>query len=304
MQKYIFSFFFFFLVATCGEAFEGVKTIAFAQDDMANDFRKAQVHEARDEVQKHSNLRFVSSDGKGKSSMLVYQINKFIEEKVDALIVGTNDADVVVPIISKALEQGIAVVILDRGVNTENYTTFINSDNKEIGALGAEHIAKMLNYKGDVLIFEGLQNADVTQLRTIGFMEEISRYKEVKVIKRTGNYLRKDAILEMEKLLQEGIHIDAIFSQSDSMLSGVRLVLKKHKIEESSIVMVGCDYTDEAKQAIQNNTQDASIKFPLGGKEAVQTALKIFSNESVQKHISIPVLLVTKENVAKIKPIF
>lgn len=303
MNRYV-VFLTLFLISAFLEAYEGVKTIAFAQDNMANDFRKAQVYEARDKAEEYPNLHFVYSDAKGKTSLLIYQIDKFIQEKVDLLIVGTNDADAVVPIISKAYEKGIPVIILDRGVNTQNYTTFINSDNIEIGALGARHIAKKLDYKGNVLLFEGLQNADVTQLRSKGFMDEISQHQAIKVIKRTGNYLRKDAIFEMEKLVKEGIKIDAIFSQSDSMLSGVRLVLQKHGIKESSIVMVGCDYTSEAKKAIENSTQNSSIKFPLGGKEAVETAVKIFSKESVSKHISISVALITKENVLNIEPIF
>ncbi|MBA3025235.1 MAG: substrate-binding domain-containing protein [Sulfurimonas sp.] len=303
MDKHVVFLILFFISAFL-EAYEGVKTIAFAQDNMANDFRKAQVYETRDEIKKYSNLHFVYSDAKGKTATLIYQIDKFIKEKVDLLIVGTNDADAVVPVISKAYENGIPVIILDRGINTQNYTTFINSDNIEIGTLAAKHIGKKLSYKGSVLLFEGLQNADVTQLRTKGFMDEISQYKDIQVIKRTGNYLRKDAISEMEKLVKEGIRTDAIFSQSDSMLSGVRLVLQKYGIKESSIVMVGCDYTGEAKIAIDNATQDSSIKFPLGGKEAVQTAVKILSKESVPKHISIPVALVTKENLHKVEPIF
>lgn len=304
MYRLFFIFLVLFFTSTFLEAFNGVKTIAFAQDNMANDFRKAQVYEARDEVRKYPNLSFVYSDAKGKTSTLIYQIDKFIEAKVDLLIIGTNDADVVVAVISKAYKSGLPVIIVDRGVNTQNYTTFINSDNIEIGTLGAQHIAKKLAYKGSVLLFEGLQSADVTQLRTKGFMDEISQYKDIKVIKRTGNYLRKDAIFEMEKLLKDGIKVDAIFSQSDSMLSGVRLVLEKNNVADSSIIMVGCDYTSEAKKAIENSTQDSSIKFPLGGKEAVQSAVKIFSKESVPKHISIPVALVTKENVQKIEPIF
>jgi ribose transport system substrate-binding protein len=304
VHKVVFLFLTLFFIPIFLEAFEGTKTIAFAQDNMANDFRKAQVYEARDEAKKHPQLNFVYSDAKGKTSTLIYQIDRFIEAKVDLLIVGTNDADAIVGVLNKADKNGLPVIVLDRGVNTQNYTTFINSDNKEIGALGAKHIAKKLGYKGDVLLFEGLQNADVTQLRSKGFLEEISQYAEIKVIKRTGNYLRKDAIFEMQKLLHEGLHVDAIFSQSDSMLSGVRLVLEKNSIEPSSIVMVGCDYTSEAKKAIENSTQEASIKFPLGGKEAVQTAVKIFSKESVPKHISIPVVLVTKENIEQIEPIF
>ena len=280
------------------------KTIAFAQDTMANDFRKEQVYEGSDTVAKHEGLRFVYSDGEGHIALMIRQIETFISQKVDLLIIGTSDYNAIVPVVSKAYQSGIPVIILDRGIAGTNYTTFINSDNIKIGELAAAYIAKRLEGKGRVLIFEGLANADVTQLRTKGFLEEISKNKEIEVIKRTGNYLRRDAIIEMEKLVESGIHIDAIFSESDSMLSGERSVMKHHGIDPASIIMVGYNYTSEAHDAIKKGEQTASILFPLGGKESVLAALKILNNEEVPKHIVIPVKLVTQENVDEVTPVF
>ena len=280
------------------------RTIAFAQDTMANDYRREQVFEAKKEAEKNKNINFTYSDANGQTSMLIRQIEKFIKDKVDVIIIGTNDEEAVVPVISKAMSQGIAVIILDRGVKTENYSTFINSDNVNIGKIGAEYIAKRLNGKGKVLLFEGLQKADVTHLRTKGFMDEISKYKEIEVIKRTGNYLRKDAIKETEELVKNNISVDAIFSESDSMLSGVRSTYEKYGLDSSKVIMVGCDYTSEAKEAIIKGTQTGSILFPLGGVDSIQTAIKIINKEKVDKHIIIPVKLVTKENVEIIKPVF
>jgi ribose transport system substrate-binding protein len=282
----------------------GNKVIAFAQDTMANDFRKAQVNEVKEEVEKHPQLSFVYSDAQGQTSLLIRQIEQFIEQKVDLLVIGTNDENAVVPAVAKAYQSGIPVIVLDRGISGNQYTTFINSDNIKIGAIGAEYIAKRLNGKGLVLLFEGLQKADVTQLRSKGFMDEIGKHKGIKVIKRTGNYLRKDALVEMEKLVADGIRVDAIFSESDSMLSGVRMVLNKRQIDPRSIIMVGCDYTSEAQAAIRDGSQTGSVLFPLGGSKSVEIALKIFAKESVPKHIFIPVKLVTHENMDQVKPIF
>ncbi|MCI5163535.1 MAG: sugar ABC transporter substrate-binding protein, partial [Candidatus Electrothrix sp. AX5] len=152
--------------------------------------------------------------------------------------------------------------------------------------------------------FEGLKKTDVTQLRNKGFLDAMSSHKGIKVIRRIGNYLRKDAILEMEKLIEEGIHIDAIFSESDSMLSGVRSVLHRHGLDPKKILMIGCDYTSEAREAIRQGTQTGSILFPLGGRQAVQTALEILKGEKVPKHISLPIKLVTHKNIDEIPPIF
>jgi ribose transport system substrate-binding protein len=278
--------------------------IAFAQDDLQNDFRKAQVHEVRDEAAKYPDLSFTYSDAGGQTALLINQIEQFIAQKVSVLVVGTNDENAVVPVISKAQKAGVPVIILDRGITGKDYTTFINSDNIKIGALGATYIGGKLKGKGTVLLFEGLLNADVTQLRSKGFLDEIAKHPGIKVIKRTGNYLRKDALTEMEKLVAAGIHVDAIFSESDSMLSGVRVVLDKHKIDPHSIIMIGCDYTSEAREAIRKGTQTGSVLFPLGGTQSVEVAREIIAGKAVPKHISIPVKLITKENVEQVTPIF
>lgn len=278
--------------------------IAFAQDTMQNDFRKAQVAETRNEAAKYPDIKFVHSDAQGQTSLLINQIEQFISQKVNVLILGTNDEQAVVPVVSKAEKAGVRVIVLDRGIAGKDYTTFINSDNVKIGALGASYIGEKLKGKGTVLLFEGLQKADVTQLRSKGFLDEIAKHPGIKVIKRTGNYLRKDAVTEMEKLVSEGIHVDAIFSESDSMLSGVRMVLDKRKIDARSIIMIGCDYTSEARDAILKGTQTGSVLFPLGGKRSIEVARDILAGKSVAKHISIPVKLVTRENVDQVTPIF
>ena len=283
---------------------QNLKVIAFAQDTMANDFRKAQVFEVRDALASNPNIKFIYADAKGQTSLMIRQIEKFIATKVDLIIVGTNDANAVVPVVSKAYKAGIPVIILDRGINSKEYTSFINSDNIKIGKIGAEFIAKQLAGKGKVLLFEGIQTADVTHMRSKGFLDELSKYKNIEVIKRTGNYLRRDTIIEMEKLVEHGIEFDAVFAHSDSMISGVRTVLLRNKMELDSIITVGCDYTSEAQQAIRDGMQTGSVKFPLGGKQAAEIALKIFAGEPIPYHVSIPVKLVTKENVDEVEPIF
>jgi ribose transport system substrate-binding protein len=280
------------------------RLIAFAQDTLKNDFRKAQVFEVRDEVTRHPSLIFEYSDAQGQTSLLIHQIEQFIAKKVDVLVIGTNDEQAVVPVVSKAFKAGMPVIILDRGIKGKDYTTFINSDNVKIGALGAEYIAAKLKGKGLVLLFEGLQTADVTQLRSQGFLTEMGKHPGIKVIKRTGNYLRKDALVEMEKLLAEGIRVDAIFAESDSMLSGARVAMSSHKIDPRSLITVGCDYTSEARDAIREGTQTASVLFPLGGKKTVEVALKLLAKESVPKHVVNPVRLVTRESVDQVPPIF
>lgn len=287
------------------KAFTGEYVVAFAQDTLKNDFRRAQLMEVEQSLKPHRDIQFLYSDARGKTSLLIHQIREFIRQEVDVLIVGTNDAQLVVPVIEEAYEKGIKVLILDRGVQTSRYTSFLNSDNKLIGRMAGRFIAERLNGKGQVLLMEGIMTADVTQDRTQGFMDVMADYPELKVIRRTGNFLRKDALIEMEKLISEGVTVNAIFSESDSMLSGVRAVLARYQIDPASIITIGCDYTSEARAAILEGSQTASILFPLGGEAAASAVLALKAGKSLPHHINIPVdTLVTQDNVNQVRPVF
>lgn len=278
--------------------------IAFAQDNMANDFRKAQVLQAKEAAAKYPNVSFVYSDAKAKTSLLIRHIEQFIAEGVDALIVGTNHPDLVVPAVERAYDKGIAVLILDRKVNTSKYNVYIFSDNREIGRMAARYLEQKVPNDATILMLQGLANNDVAQAREEGFVEVMQKHPRIKVIKRRGNYLRKDTIRVMEALHKEGIRYDAIYSHSDSMLSGVRTFYAKEGLDSSSLPTVGVDYIGEAQQAIQEAKQSASILFPLAGREAVDTLVKILEKKTVPKQIELPVHLITKENIGTFTPIF
>jgi ribose transport system substrate-binding protein len=108
----------------------------------------------------------------------------------------------------------------------------------------------------------------------------------------------------MEKLLAQGIRVDAIFAESDSMLSGARLAMQHRKLDPASLITVGCDYTSEARDAIRSGSQTASVLFPLGGKQAVDIARQLLRHKPVPRHVVIPVKLVTRDNVNRVKPVF
>jgi len=281
-----------------------VYTVAFVQDNMANDFRRAQVFEARRSAENHPELRFVFSDAKGQTSLMIRQIQNFVHEKVDALIVGTTDAKAVVPALSDAYAKGVPIVLIGRGVEGKSYTTFIHPDNEKIGAAAAAYMAKALGGKGKVLILEGIPNIDVTELRTKGFTDVMARYPGITTVRRTANFLRKDAIYVMERLLEENVRFDAVYSHSDSMLSGVRMVFQRHGIEPSMMLMVGVDYITEAQEAIRSGKQDSTFLYPLCGKEAIDAVRSLLKGRSVPREIIIPTEHITKERIDAVRPIF
>ncbi len=279
-------------------------TVAFSQDTFDNDFRLNQVKEVETYFKQYSNIKFIATNAQANASVQVQQIENLIRQKVDVLLVSPYDEAALTPVVSKAYRSGIPVVMVDRTIKGKDYTAYVHPDNKQIAIEAARYLVKKLNHKGKVLLLKGVPNADPTRKRTEGFYQVVSKHPGIEVIERTANYLRRDAVIEMEKLVMAGEKFDGIMSQSDSMLVGARLVLKANQIDVSKMVTVGIDYIKPAQKAIRKGLQDSSFVYALCGKESAEIAMRILRGEKVPKEVNIKTVQVTQENVDDVKPIF
>lgn len=280
-------------------------TVAFAQDTLANDWRVAQVNALSDALSLNPDIHFVYTDGGGSSAKQILDIENFTYQKVDVLVTSPRDGLASTPVVSNAYKQGIPVVLITRGIQGEDYTTLIAPDDYEIARDAAQFVASKLDGKGRILILRGVPTASTAKARTAGFLDEIKKYPEMSVVAiKDGNYLRADAIKAVEEALAEGLEFDVVYSQSDSMVTGVRLALKKAGIDPKSKIIVGIDYISEAKEAILLGEQSATFIYPTCGKEAAEAIQKILMGEEVPKRIKVDSTLITIDNVNKVKPIF
>ena len=279
--------------------------VGFAQDTLANDWRKAQVDELKTEFKKFPNIKFIITDAGGQSAKQIQDIEDLAHQKVDVLITSPRNGVMSTPAISRVYKQGVPVVLITRTITTDDYTTLVAPDDYQIAGNAAEFIASKLSGKGNVLILRGVPTATTAIARTDGFLNVLKKYPGIKVTAiKDGNYLRGDAIRATEKAIQEKIKFDAIYSQSDSMAIGARLALKKAGISPKDKLIVGIDYIREARKAIRSGNQAASFTYPTSGKEAADAVLKILHGKTVPKMIRVESKMITKNNVNKIIPIF
>ena len=279
-------------------------TVAFAQDTLENDFRLKQVLAVKQAFRKYPNIRFKYSDAKSNSALQIKHIEDFIYQKVDLIMTSPYDEKAATDVIAKAYQSGIPVVLVGRTVVGDEYTSYVRPDNKKIAVKAAKYLAKKMKYRGKILLLKGVSSADPTRKRTEGFYEVMRKYPHISVIERTGNYLRRDAIIEVDKLLKSGERFDAIMSQSDSMLVGARMVLHSNGINPAFLLSVGIDYIKPAQDAIRTGEQSSSFVYSLSAKESAAIAIKILSGEKVPKIVDIKTTQVTKENVNAVEPIF
>lgn len=277
--------------------------IGFAQDTLANDWRLAQVKDVEREVERHLNLKLEVRDAKASVANQIADIEYFIKNSYDFIITSPIHASITSLALKKAVDRGIGVVLIDRGIASDDYTTFIAPDNRMIAQQAAHFMAKKMSGKGVILMLEGIEGATPTIDRREGFIEAMKQYPQIDIIKRGANFLRADAIKVMEILYKEDISFDAIYSHSDSMLSGVRYAMKKHN-KDLGMLMVGIDFIDEAKIAIKNREQSASFTYPTCGKEGVEAILKLTQEEALPKIQIIESIMVTPESVDTVSPVF
>ncbi|MBM3566749.1 MAG: substrate-binding domain-containing protein [Alphaproteobacteria bacterium] len=280
-------------------------TVGFAQDNLANDWRAAQVRQLRDALAPYPFITLVHSDARGDATRQIQDIEDFVARKVNLLVTSPQDAVRSAPAITKAYRARIPVILVSRMATGAEYTTFIAPDNREIGRLAARYFAERSQNQTRIVVLQGIPTASTAIERTEGFREEALRHKHLGIATiAPGNYLRADALKAMEDIIAAKIPFDAIYAQSDSMAIGARLALKRADMDPAKIPIVGIDYIREAREAIRAGEQAASFVYPTGGKECADAILRILKGEAVPKAISIPSQLVTRQNVDAVQPIF
>jgi ribose transport system substrate-binding protein len=280
-------------------------TVAYAQDNLKNDWRATQVKRFVEFFSAYSNIRFIYTDGQGSTAKQIQDIEDLIHSKVDILMTSPRDSRAMTAVVRKAYRQGIPVVLVTRNIESNDYSSFIAPNDVGIARQAARYMAKQLNGKGRILILKGVPTATTAIARTQGFMHEIKKYPGISIVATLdGNYLRSDAIKVTQTALEQGLQFDAVYAQSDSMATGVRLALKKARINPADKIIVGIDYIREAREAILKGEQTASFVYPMSVKQAGNVVLKILAQKKFPKRVLVPSQLVTRSNAPSVTPTF
>lgn len=187
-------------VTVPAQAGEKIFTIGFPQDNMSNDWRRAQVMAVKAVFDQHPNVKFIYTDAQGDTAKNIQDIEDLVDQKIDLLIISPRDSRVMTPVIAQVHAQGIPVVLLTRHILSDAYTTFVSADDSKIAADAAKFIATTLNGTGNVLVLQGVPTASTAVKRTNGFLSEIKKHVGIKIVAvRPANYLRSEAIKAVEQ---------------------------------------------------------------------------------------------------------
>jgi signal transduction histidine kinase/DNA-binding response OmpR family regulator len=234
----------------------------------------------------------------------IRDIESFIADRVDLIIVSPNEAVPLTPVIEKAMGEGIPVILVDRKISSGNYTAFVGADNYQIGKEVGVYAANLLNGRGRIVEIRGLEGSTPEKERHEGFLSVIKSYQEIQIIADDfGNWLRKDAKERMHGILKQNPQIDLVFAHNDEMAIGAYEALKVHN-DIKFPVMLGIDALstpDGGIQQVINGVLDATFIYPTGGEKAIQTAYNILNNKIFEKENILYTAVVDKTNARVIK---
>lgn len=240
---------------------------------------------------------------KDNTELQIKDIEEFINRGVDLLVISPNEAKAITPIIRKAYLSGIPIILVDRKIETGDYTAYVGADNFQIGKELGMYVVDVLKGRGSVVEMRGLEGSTSDAERHAGFVDAIKDYPNIRVLAEgRGNFLKEDAKEDMQRILQQHDSIDLVFAMNDQMALGVREATMEHNCKAPFII--GIDALAGPGGGIQNireGLEDASFIYPTGGDKVIELAVKILNNEKVPRENTLYTAVVDKSNARVIQ---
>lgn len=232
--------------------------------------------------------------------MQTEQINKFVDEGVDLLIVAPGQVSIS-PAIDRAYEKGIPVIIFDRRIRSDKYTAYIGADNKEIGSSMGEYLAGTLTDGGRILELSGLSTSSPAIERNKGFDSVVQCRPGISIVEHlSADWTEQGAFRTVDSLLSKPHNeFDCVFAHNDRMAMGARRAAEKHGLNLEHIKFCGIDAMPQkggGMELVDNGTLFASYTYPTRGDEVMLLAMNILEGKKYNRENQLSSALVTRDN--------
>ncbi|MDF3133847.1 sugar ABC transporter substrate-binding protein [Pseudomonas extremaustralis] len=235
------------------------------------------------------------------------QVENFISQKVDAIIVNPVDTASTARISKSAIEAGIPLVYVNRRPDQKDLpkgVAAVTSDDEEAGRLQMQYIADKLGGKGKIVILLGDLANNSTTNRTKGIKEVLAKYPDIKIEQeQTGIWLRDRGMTLVNDWLTQGREFNAVLANNDEMAIGAAMALKSAGTKPGSVLIAGVDGTPDGLNAISKGEMTVSVFQDAKGQGvgSLEAARKMARHETIEQNIVIPFKLITPDNVKDFK---
>jgi ribose transport system substrate-binding protein len=275
---------------------------AFSQVTTVEPWRVQFNKDMRKEAAKHPELELLISDGQDRTEKQVADIENFIVQKVDVLLISPKESAGLTGVTLKAIDAGIPVIILDRNVDTDKYTQFIGGDNVAIGRAAGEYAVKLLGgpgkAAGNVAEIWGGMGTQPAHDRHNGFHEITDKEPAIKYLldRQDGDWKQQRGYDIMSTALKAHDKIDLVYGHNDPMAYGAYLAAKDAG-REKEMKFLGVDgLPDEGVKWVHNGELTATFLYPTPGAEGIRQGIKLMAGERIEKKIILPTMAIDKSN--------
>jgi inositol transport system substrate-binding protein len=280
--------------------------IGVSMDKFDDNFLTVLRNGISDYAKTQSGVTVQIEDAKDDVSKQLSQVQNFIANKVDAIIVNPVDTSATAAITQAAAEAGVPLVYVNREPSDVDKlgpkAAFVASNEKDSGTLEMQQICKLLGGKGAILLISGQLSNQAAVQRTADVHDVISKAPcdGIKIIaEQTANWDRTQAQNLMTNWLSKGLNYDALISNNDEMAVGALQAMKAAGVDTKKAVVGGVDSTQDAIASMKAGDLKVTVFQDAAGqgKGAVDAALALAAGKSIDKKVYIPFQLVTPANM-------
>ncbi|MCO8311674.1 sugar ABC transporter substrate-binding protein [Pseudomonas mandelii] len=235
------------------------------------------------------------------------QVESFISQNVDAIVVNPVDTAATKKITEAAVKAGIPLVYVNRrpdDLNLPKGVVTVASNDLEAGQMQMQYLAEKMGGKGDIVILLGDLANNSTTNRTKGVKEVLTKYPNIKIEQeQSGIWSRDKGMTLVNDWLTQGRKFDAVVSNNDEMAIGAAMALQQAGVAKGSVLIAGVDGTPDGLNAVKKGSLLVSVFQDAKGQAdgSIDTAVKMARNEPVEPAVWVPYRLITLQNVDTFK---
>lgn len=229
-------------------------------------------------------------------------VENFISRRVNGIVLAPLDSQALARPVLTASQAKIPVVVIDSGLKSDKYVSFVATDNRKGGRLAAAHLAKLLDGKGNVILLRYAVGSASTEERETGFLEELGKHPGIKLISsdQYAGATRETAYGVSQNLLNRfGRQVNGVFCANEPSTIAMTKALRDIGKAGGKVKMIGFDAGSQSvKDMKSGDVQGLVVQNPvLMGYLGVMTMIDHLEGKKVEKLIDTGVVLVTPENM-------
>ncbi|HEY0793439.1 MAG TPA: substrate-binding domain-containing protein [Chthoniobacterales bacterium] len=269
--------------------------------NMAHTWNAAAAKAATREAQKLG-VTLILQDGQGNSAKQSSDLRNALNQGVDGIALGANDARALTPVVNEVLASGVPIVMFDRTVEgAKSELAYFGLDNVSGGAAMAHYVLQRFPAGAKIAFLTGQPGSSPATDRAKGVHATLNsvRDKYPIIFEQTGNWMRAEGFTLTQNMLTGIGRPDAIIASNDDMALGVLSALQQAGVPKGAVVVVGCDGTPEALSKIRDGELAASVEYPLKQVTMAMDALvqNVREKKPVQGEL-LPAVLIESSNLA------